>query len=120
MSASAATRLRQLATQYHSGELNLQSYRQLRAELLDRLTSVDADPEESSTTLPQRTRPVTAPVPAAAPAAPPAQTVPPAAPVHRPAPVAVAPSPPPAAAQVASAPAARAEAPKGGAGIYIV
>ena len=104
MSASAATRLRQLATQYHSGELNLQSYRQLRAELLDRLTNTDADPEESGTTLPQRTRPVTVPVtapiatpaPAPAPAAPspaPVQPAPPSAQLHRPQP-AVAASPP--------------------------
>jgi len=119
MSASAATRLRQLATQYHSGELNLQSYRQLRAELLDRLTSTDADPEESSTTLPQRTRQVTAP--ATAPAPVPAPLAPAPAPVHSAAPVAQAPRPPPAAAP-APAPVVppKAAASKGGVGTYIV
>jgi formylglycine-generating enzyme required for sulfatase activity len=63
MSASAATRLRQLATQYHGGELDLQSYRSLRAELLDRLTNAEFDADESSTTLPQRTRPAAVPAP---------------------------------------------------------
>ncbi len=67
MSASASTRLRQLATQYHGGELNLQNYRRLRAELLDRLTSADASAganagtvasvDESSVTLPKYPRP---------------------------------------------------------------
>lgn len=94
MSASAATRLRQLATQYHSGEINLQSYRQQRAELLDRLTSSDADPEESSTTLPQRTRPAATPAPPPAPAT---AAAPPLAPP--PAPAAQAPRPKPPAAE---------------------
>ena len=75
MSASAATRLRQLATQYHGGELDLPSYRRMRAELLDRLTGAGAGAEtefdESSTTLPQRSRPASAAAPApAAPRAP--------------------------------------------------
>ncbi len=60
MSASAATRLRQLATQYHGGELDLHSYRRLRAELLDRLTSSESEPDVASTTLPQRLRPAAA------------------------------------------------------------
>src|SRR5688572_12781909 len=115
MSASAATRLRQLATQYHSGELNLQSYRQLRAELLDRLTNTDADPEESGTTLPQRTRPVTVPVaaPIAAPAPVPAPAAPVPAPVQAPAP----------AAQVSRPQSAVADLPpasRGGMGTYLV
>jgi formylglycine-generating enzyme required for sulfatase activity len=71
MSASAATRLRQLATQYHGGELDLPSYRRLRAELLDRLTSSDGETDDAVTTLPQRTRPVAA---AAAPASAPKAT----------------------------------------------
>lgn len=73
MSASAATRLRQLATQYHGGELDLASYRRMRAELLDRLAGAEVEYDESSTTLPGRARaatPATAPVPAAAPAEP--------------------------------------------------
>ncbi|HTU66919.1 MAG TPA: SUMF1/EgtB/PvdO family nonheme iron enzyme [Steroidobacteraceae bacterium] len=64
MSASAATRLRQLATQYHAGELDLATYRRARAELLDRLTSAEIDPDESSTTLPQRRPPAPPPAPA--------------------------------------------------------
>src|SRR5262245_49284028 len=83
MSASTATRLRQLASQYHSGELNLQAYRQLRAELLDRLTKSNGDPEEAVTTLPQRTRPIEA-IAAAAPLPAPAT-------VSKPAPVAAPP-----------------------------
>jgi formylglycine-generating enzyme required for sulfatase activity len=117
MSASAASRLRQLATQYHSGELNLQSYRQQRAELLDRLTSTDADPEESGTTLPQRTRPVTAPVAMPAPvpaAAVPAPTAPAPAPVQPP-PAAHPPRPQPAVAAAVATPER-----KGGIGTYIV
>ncbi len=122
MSASAASRLRQLATQYHGGELDLQTYRQLRAELLDRLTISDADPEESSTTLPQRTRPVVT-TPAAVP-------VPPLMPAPVPVPAVPAPArvaPPPSAApaprpQPAAATAAAPEAPgaRSGMGTYIV
>ena len=65
MSASAATRLRQLATQYHGGEIDLPSYRRMRAELLDRLAGAEAEFDESSTTLPQRSRAAPAPAPAA-------------------------------------------------------
>src|SRR5688572_33300816 len=108
MSASAASRLRQLATLYHSGELNLQSYRQQRAELLDRLTSSDPDPEESGNTLPQRTRPVTAPVAMPAPVpdvAVPAAVAPALAPAQAPPPAAQAPRPQPAVAAAAATPA---------------
>jgi formylglycine-generating enzyme required for sulfatase activity len=118
MSASAASRLRQLATLYHSGELNLQSYRQQRAELLDRLTSSDPDPEESGNTLPQRTRPVTAPVAMPAPVpdvAVPAAVAPALAPAQAPPPAAQAPRPQPAVAAAAATPAR-----KGGMGTYIV
>jgi formylglycine-generating enzyme required for sulfatase activity len=90
MSASAATRLRQLATQHHGGELDLQTYRRLRAELLDRLTNTEGE-AEGNITLPQRPRPAaTAPAPAvptvsmpsaAAPLAPPPQP-PPAVPAR--------------------------------------
>jgi hypothetical protein len=77
MSASAATRLRQLATQYHGGEIDLSSYRRMRAELLDRLAGAEPEFDESSTTLPQRSRaaPAAAPAPAA-PRAPPPATAP--------------------------------------------
>jgi formylglycine-generating enzyme required for sulfatase activity len=99
MSASASTRLRQLATQYHGGELDLQSYRRMRAELLDRLTGADADVDEAGTTLPQRVRP--AAIPAAAPLPP--------APAERPAP------------QAPPVPQAAREAPRTGSStIYIV
>ena len=115
MSASAATRLRQLATQYHGGEIDLQSYRRLRAELLDRLTSADVDAEEPGTTLPQRTRPVvTAPAPATAPVH-----------VHAPVPVPAPPPPRPQAVtepQPGSAPQAKPApvARKGGAGGIVI
>ena len=124
MSASAATRLRQLATQYHGGELDLASYRRLRAELLDRLTATDGDAEEAGSTTPQRPRAAAAPaaVPAPAPAATPATSP---APVPAPVPVAKAPkaAPPrpvaPATTQP-SAPEAQPPAPKGGGKSFIV
>src|SRR5690349_22385498 len=81
MSASAATRLRQLATQYHGGEIDLPSYRRMRAELLDRLTGAEAEFDEASTTLPQRSRAAPAPAAPRAPQpAPAAAPAPPAAP----------------------------------------
>jgi formylglycine-generating enzyme required for sulfatase activity len=99
MSASAATRLRQLATQYHGGELDLSSYRRMRAELLDRLTSSEVEPEEAVTTLPQRTRAV------------PTAPAPPAVSAPKPAPAASGPPPP----------AAEKNAPrKRSSGIYVV
>src|SRR5262245_9713801 len=108
MSASAATRLRQLATQYHGGELDLSSYRRMRAELLDRLTAADGEAEEAGSTTPQRPRagPVPAqalaPAPSSAPAPLPATAL---APVPLPAPAtATAPVPVPATA-TATAPA---------------
>jgi formylglycine-generating enzyme required for sulfatase activity len=120
MSASASTRLRQLATQYHSGELNLPSYRRMRAELLDRLTNAESDQDEATTTLPQRLRPVAAAAPAAAP-------LPAAAPAPAPAqvavPVAVAPpvkAPPAVAPPPAELPQPPTAKPKGAGRAFIV
>lgn len=99
MSASAATRLRQLATQYHGGELDLQSYRRMRAELLDRLSNASGESDELSSTSPQRRPYSTGPASPVSPPAVPAPVVPAAAAppptVAAPAPVAAAPAPVP-------------------------
>lgn len=120
MSASAATRLRQLATQYHGGELDLQSYRRLRAELLDRLTNSESEADEASTTLPQRLRTAAAPAATVAPVASVA-AVPPVAPAPlaqppKPAPPISKPAAIPQSASTPDAPAPR----KTSAGTFIV